>query len=93
MHTMLWVLFIYIVFVLVLLLIFFIIVRTQKDDRGKPRSDDQLTEKEHIATVTDVVEPVAHMGRGAEDYITTEITDDAEDAIDTEIADNTEESY
>ena len=74
MHTMLWVLLIYILIAITLLIVFFVIIRNQKDNKEKSLSDDQLPENEQVFSETGSRENVAHMGRDAEDSTGAENT-------------------
>ena len=80
MHIMLWVLFVYTLIAISLLIVFFVIIRRQREEREKSHSNHQLLDKEQTDSETD-----------GEDTF-TQINRDAEDAIDPSDANSVEES-
>jgi len=82
MHIMLWVLFIYTLIAISLLIVFFVIIRRQREEREKSHSNHQLHNNEQISSETDGEDAFAQNNRGAEDAVVAGDIDSIEESTD-----------
>jgi len=80
MHTMLWVLLVYVFIVILLLIVFFMAVSKQKKDKEKSLSDKLHSEQEQISSETDSMDVPAQIDEGANDAIVNTGTDSVEES-------------